>query len=170
MLWFRFHWNLFPWMQLTIISQNWFRLCLDAYLVSRQYLNQLWLNLLMQICVTQPQWVNDMSFSSVYIASYYSFRFFISYHFFVYILYHWSFIIPQLSFYSPLQFLCFIFVVPSLVIGFYSSFGEIWVDFVFSSNVTNVMESYAVVVYILMKHNKTLKRRFCDLKAIEMFG
>ena len=55
---YEFHQSLFPRFQLTII-QHWFRQCLGAGQATSHCLNQWWLiSLLMDICVTRPQWVN----------------------------------------------------------------------------------------------------------------
>ena len=53
----RFHWSLFPRVQLTIF-QHWFRWWLGAGQATSHYLNQWSPSLLMQICVTRPQFVN----------------------------------------------------------------------------------------------------------------
>ena len=55
--WFKFCWNLFPVVQLTI-SQQWFSWWLRIKQMPSHYLSQWWPNLLMHICVTWPQWVN----------------------------------------------------------------------------------------------------------------
>ena len=57
----KFHWSLFPRVQLTIF-QHWFRLWLGAVQATSHYLNQWWL-VYRRICVTQPQWVNIPGYS-----------------------------------------------------------------------------------------------------------
>ena len=42
------------------IFQNWFRWWLGADLATSHYLNQWWSSLITHICVTRPQWVNDI--------------------------------------------------------------------------------------------------------------
>ena len=54
----KFHWNLFPGVQLTIF-QHWFRWWLGADKATSHYLNQRWYSLLTHICVTRPQWVKS---------------------------------------------------------------------------------------------------------------
>ena len=56
----RFHWSLFPWVQL-IIFQHWFRKWVSAGQATRHYRKQWWPNSLTQICFTQPQWDNSIS-------------------------------------------------------------------------------------------------------------
>ena len=55
--WWKFHWNLFPRVHLTIF-QHWFREWLGACQATSHYLNQWCLILMTHICVTRPQWVN----------------------------------------------------------------------------------------------------------------
>ena len=55
--WWKFHWNLFPRVQLTTF-QHWFRKWLGAGQATSHYLNQWWLILTMYRCVTLPKWVN----------------------------------------------------------------------------------------------------------------
>ena len=58
----KFHWSLFPWLELTI-PQHWCRKWLGAEQATSHYLNQLWFILLTHICVTRLQWVkNKFSF------------------------------------------------------------------------------------------------------------
>ena len=52
----RFHWIVFPRVQLTIF-QHWFRWWLGAVQATSHYLNQWWYSLLTHICVIRPQWV-----------------------------------------------------------------------------------------------------------------
>ena len=54
----RFHWNLFPKIQLTI-GQHWFRLWLGAKQATSHYLKQCWPSSLMHTCSTRGRWVND---------------------------------------------------------------------------------------------------------------
>ena len=54
--WFKFHWDLFLRVKLTII-QHWFRLWLGTEQPTSHYLNQLWPSLVMHICISRPQWV-----------------------------------------------------------------------------------------------------------------
>ena len=53
----KFHWSLFPRIQLTI-SQHWFRQWLGAEQATSHYLKQWWPNSMMHICIARPQWVN----------------------------------------------------------------------------------------------------------------
>ena len=55
--WLRFHWNVFPRVQLTILQHR-FRWWLGIKQATSHYLNQWCPRLPMHICVTQPQWVN----------------------------------------------------------------------------------------------------------------
>ena len=48
--WLKFHWNLFPSVQLNI-NQHWFRKWLSVEQSTNHYLNQWWPNSLMTICV-----------------------------------------------------------------------------------------------------------------------
>ena len=59
-LWLKFHWSLFPGIQLTI-SHHWFRWWLGPDQGTSGYLNQWWLSSLMHICITWPQWVNTFN-------------------------------------------------------------------------------------------------------------
>ena len=52
----KFHWSLFPRVQLTIF-QHWFRKWIGAVQATSYYLNQWCPKLPMCICITQPQWV-----------------------------------------------------------------------------------------------------------------
>ena len=54
--WLRFHWILFPIVQLTIV-QHWLSKWLGTTQATSHYSNQL-VSLLMHIWVTRPQWVN----------------------------------------------------------------------------------------------------------------
>ena len=54
--WFKFHWNMFPYVQLTI-CQHWFREWLGACLAPSHYLDQWWPSSLMHICSTRERWV-----------------------------------------------------------------------------------------------------------------
>ena len=49
--WLKFHWSLFPGVQL-IITQHWFRKWLGAGQATSHYLNQWWPSALMYICIT----------------------------------------------------------------------------------------------------------------------
>ena len=49
---FKFHWNWFPGVQLTI-RQHWFRWCLGTDQATSHYLNQCWPDSLMHICGTR---------------------------------------------------------------------------------------------------------------------
>ena len=66
--WLRVHVSLYLRVQLTLIH-HWLRLWLGADQATSHYLNQWWSNLLMHICVTQPQWVkfksHKMSFAHI---------------------------------------------------------------------------------------------------------
>ena len=56
----KFYWNLFHGVQLTIL-QHWFWKWLPgAGQATRHYLNQWWLSLMTHICVTRPQWINTI--------------------------------------------------------------------------------------------------------------
>ena len=55
--WFKFHRNLFPWVQWTM-SQHWFRYWFVAEQATSHYLNQWRPSTMAHICVTRPQWVN----------------------------------------------------------------------------------------------------------------
>ena len=52
---FEFHWNMFPWVQLSI----WFRWRFGADQATTQYMNQWWASLLTNIFVMRPQWANS---------------------------------------------------------------------------------------------------------------
>ena len=52
---FRFHWNVFPGVQLTIFPY-WFRSWLGASQATNHYLEQWWSSLLTHMCVSGPQW------------------------------------------------------------------------------------------------------------------
>ena len=52
----KFHWSLFPRVQLTIF-QHWFRWWLGAVQPTSHYLNQWWPGLITHIRVNRPQWV-----------------------------------------------------------------------------------------------------------------
>ena len=54
---FQFHWNMFPWVQLTI-SQHCFMKWLGTEWVTSHYLNQWWHSSLTHICSTRGRWVN----------------------------------------------------------------------------------------------------------------
>ena len=56
---FKFHWNLFPVVQLTIYLY-WFRERLGGEQTTRHYQNQRWYSLPTYICVTRPRWVNTI--------------------------------------------------------------------------------------------------------------
>ena len=58
----KFHWSLFPRVQLTLF-QHWFRWWLGAIQVTSHYLNQWWL-VTTHICITRPQWVNEACHST----------------------------------------------------------------------------------------------------------
>ena len=67
--WFKFHWNLFQRVKLTIF-QHWFRKWLGTDQATSHYLNQWWSSLLTElldasICSTRPQWVTNISVKSV---------------------------------------------------------------------------------------------------------
>ena len=62
--WFEFHWNLFPWNQLTIFLR-WFRLWLGAGKETSQYLNRWWPSSPTHPCITRDPWVNVFIFVSV---------------------------------------------------------------------------------------------------------
>ena len=53
---FKFHWELFPMVQLMIL-QHWFREWLGADQATSHHVNQWWPSLLMHVCVIQPLWV-----------------------------------------------------------------------------------------------------------------
>ena len=55
---FKFYWNMFPVIQLSICT-HWFRKWLGAEWATSHYLDQRWPSLLMHTCVTRPQWVNE---------------------------------------------------------------------------------------------------------------
>ena len=55
--WFKFHWNLFPGVQMTI-SQHWFRQWLGAEHATNHCLSQCWSSSLTYICGTRGRWVN----------------------------------------------------------------------------------------------------------------
>ena len=57
-LWFKFHWNMFSGVQLTI-SQHWFRWWLGAEQATSHYLNQWWPSSLTHICGTRGKWVKQ---------------------------------------------------------------------------------------------------------------
>ena len=57
--WFKFHWNLFPAVQLTI-NQHWF-----AKQVTSHFLNQWWQSSLTHICSTRGRWVNNFTMWAV---------------------------------------------------------------------------------------------------------
>ena len=57
--WFKFHWNLFAGVQLTL-SQHWFRKRLGTKWETSHYQNQWWPTF-WHICITQPPWVNSLS-------------------------------------------------------------------------------------------------------------
>ena len=59
-----FHRNLFLSFQLTV-SQHWCRWWLGADQATNHYLNQWWSCLLMHICITRPQWVQNFKVSIV---------------------------------------------------------------------------------------------------------
>ena len=59
-LWQNNRWRLFLWVQLAI-NQHWFRQWLGAEQAISHYLNQWSPSLPTHICVTRPQWVNDIS-------------------------------------------------------------------------------------------------------------
>ena len=76
--WFKFHWNLFLGVQLTI-NQHWFRQWLDAKQATSHYLNQCWPSSLTHICSTRERWVSELdniitAGSLVYIDNSTSFR------------------------------------------------------------------------------------------------
>ena len=54
--WLIFHWNMFLRIKLSALVQM--LACTEQ--VARHYLNQLWFILLMHMCITQPQWVNEI--------------------------------------------------------------------------------------------------------------
>ena len=56
---FKFHWNLFPRVQLTIM-QYWFRQWLGTDKATRHYINRWWPHLLTHICVTRLRWVKSL--------------------------------------------------------------------------------------------------------------
>ena len=62
--WLKFHWTLFPMVQLTIF-QHWFRWRIGAYQATSHYLNQRRHNSMMHIYVTRSQWVNSDSIESI---------------------------------------------------------------------------------------------------------
>ena len=53
LFWFKFDWNLFPMVQLTI-NRHWFRQWLGAVEVTGHYLNQWWPCLLKHRCIIRP--------------------------------------------------------------------------------------------------------------------
>ena len=55
---FKFHWNRFSKVHLTI-SQHWFRKWLGAEQVTSHYLNKWWSSLVTYICATRPQGVDS---------------------------------------------------------------------------------------------------------------
>ena len=58
---FKFHWSLFPRVQLTIL-QHWFRLWLGAVQATSHCLNQsMMVSLQTHICITRPQWFNVLT-------------------------------------------------------------------------------------------------------------
>ena len=57
LFWFRFHWNLFPRVQLAL-SHDWFRLDNDLLSLWHHYLNQWWPSLMTHLGITGHQWVN----------------------------------------------------------------------------------------------------------------
>ena len=58
--WFKFHCNHSKGVQLTII-RHWFRYRLGTEEATSHYLNHWWPKTLMNICITQPQWVKSIS-------------------------------------------------------------------------------------------------------------
>ena len=54
----KFHWNLFPKVQLTI-THHWFRKWLGTDQVTSHYLNQRWVRSLTHKCITWPRWVKE---------------------------------------------------------------------------------------------------------------
>ena len=58
---FKFHWNVFPRVQLTI-TQHWFRYLLGAEWAICHYLNQCWSDSLTHICGTRGRWVDISHF------------------------------------------------------------------------------------------------------------
>ena len=63
--WFRFHWSLFPRVQLTMF-QHWFSQWLGAGQATSLYQNQCWYVLLTHRYITRPQWVNSSPTSAAY--------------------------------------------------------------------------------------------------------
>ena len=55
----KFPWDMFPMVYLTI-SQHWFIYWLGAVQAASHYLNQWWSSCLTHICVTRPQWIQQI--------------------------------------------------------------------------------------------------------------
>ena len=56
---FKFHWNSFPGVQLTM-SQHWFKQWLGTEQATGHYLNQCWPSSLTRICGTMGRWINPV--------------------------------------------------------------------------------------------------------------
>ena len=67
---FKFHWNMFPGVQLTI-SQHWFRKWLVAYQATIHYLDQWWPSSLMHTCSTRGRWIK-MLFVTLHVLALYA--------------------------------------------------------------------------------------------------